>query len=148
MTTVSWSHNDISAEGDGPHDDPAADFTDEIAVERCVAGTLSGRTLNQAERDLVIERLFRLGYSNPEIVRRAAISLKEILPILSRLGLVPKKYYRLKLRSPGDCTPEQAHRVRQLAAVHARNTNEARELLLALGLVEEVPVWLTRNSSG
>lgn len=127
-------------------DQDAVEITDEIAIERCVAGTLRGRHLTPAERELAVAKLFRLGYPNPEIVRRAGISLKEIEPILSRLGLLPQKFYRLEPRSPGHCTSEQSRRARHVVAARSRDADEARALMLALGLVEEIPVWITTSS--
>ena len=125
-----------------PTDDDT-EVVDLIAVERCVAGTLRAKQLTAAERDYVVGRLFRLGYPNPEIVHRTGVALADIRPILLRLGLLPQKTYRLVLRSPGACTAEQARRARHLIAARSHGTDEARYLLLALGLVEQIPVWTT-----
>src|SRR5262249_49422564 len=121
--------------------DNDTEAVDLIAVERCVAGTLRAKQLTAAERDYVVGRLFRLGYPNPEIVHRTGIALADIRPILLRLGLPPQKTSRLVLRAPGACTAEQAHRARHLIAARSHGADEARDLLLALGLVEQIPVW-------
>lgn len=123
---------------------PAADDDiDPVAVERCVAGTLSGHPRTTAEREAAVVALYRRGYVNAEICRRTGISLAHIKPVLARHGLVPAKGYRYVRRAPGDCPPAQAGRVRALIATRSTNLDEARELLLALGLVEAMPVWST-----
>ncbi|MGH3627215.1 MAG: hypothetical protein ACRDRL_07230 [Sciscionella sp.] len=121
----------------------ADDDIDPVAVERCVAGTLTGHPRTIAEREAAVVALYRRGYVNAEICRRTGIALAHIKPVLARHGMVPVKRYQYVRRAPGDCTPAQASRVRALIATRSTNLDEARELLLVLGLVEAVPVWST-----
>src|SRR6266571_8075858 len=65
-------------------------FIDDIAVQRCIAGTLDhGAGMTRAERELAVVTLYRRGYTNPEIVRRTGVSIRTIGSILRRPNSKP-----------------------------------------------------------
>jgi hypothetical protein len=122
-------------------DQPDTDFIDEIAVQRCVAGTLAGGTgMNSAEKEHAVLILHQRGYPNPEITRRAGVSVAEIGQILRRHGRRPRtrrtKSYRPAV--PIGCTATQAHRARLLVVSQVRDQPDAFTVLSALGLVAAV----------
>jgi len=115
------------------------DFVDDIAVERCVAGTLPGGTgMSKAEKEVAVVRLHQLGYPNPEITRRVGISIGAIRPILRRRGHLPDVALSYQLAVPVGCTPGEARQARLLIASRVHDHTEVRALLLALGLVAVV----------
>lgn len=112
------------------------DFVDDIAVERCVAGTLPGGAgLNRAERERAVLILHQRGYTNPEITRRVGVSVRAIRPILRRHRPQQTTTVCYQLAVPAGCTPVQARQVRLLIVSRVGDPAEARAVLLALGLV-------------
>jgi len=117
------------------------DFVDDIAVERCVAGTLPGGTgMSKAEKEIAVVRLHRFGYPNPEITRRVGVNIGAIRPILRRHGCLAEVALVYQPAVPTGCTPGEARQVRLLIASRVHDHTEARDLLLALGLVAVVAV--------
>jgi hypothetical protein len=119
---------------------PGGDFVDDIAVQRCIAGTLErGAGMNRAERERAVVELYRRGYSNPEIVHRTGVSIRTIGSILQRRQSATAADVRYGPVVPTGCTSQQAARLRSLIATRATDPAEARELLLALGLIASLP---------
>jgi hypothetical protein len=115
---------------------PGGEFVDDIAVERCVAGTLPGGVgMSQAEKEIAVVILRRRGYPTQEILRRVGVTVAAIRPILRRHGRMSDAPVSYQLAVPPGCTPEQARRVRLLIASRVHDHAEVRELLVALGLV-------------
>jgi hypothetical protein len=115
------------------------DFVDDIAIERCVAGTLPGGTgMSEPEKEIAVVRLHQLGYPNPEITRRVGVSIGAIRPILRRHGRLPNVALSYQLAVPTGCTAGEARQVRLLIASRVHDHTEARALLLALGLAAVV----------
>lgn len=111
-------------------------FIDDIAVQRCVAGTLDrGAGMSRAERELAVVQLYRRGYTNPEIVHRTGVSIRTIGSILRRAGSVPTGVARPVPAVPDGCTPDLARRARLVVAARAPDAVVAGELLHALGLI-------------
>lgn len=111
-------------------------FIDDIAVQRCVAGTLDhGTGMSRAERELAVLQLYRRGYTNPEIVRRTGVSIRTIGSILRRAAGTPVGVARYVPAVPDGCTPDIARQARLVVAVRAPDAVVVREVLDALGLI-------------
>jgi hypothetical protein len=94
--------------------------------------------MSNAEKEIAVVRLHQLGYPNPEITRRVGVSIGAIRPILRRHGHVADLALSYQLAVPVGCTPGQARQARLLIASRVHDHTEARDLLLALGLVAVV----------
>lgn len=112
-------------------------IVDEVAISRCVAGSLNGRRLTSVEREHVIRRLHSRGCSPAEISRRAAVSIATAGSIVSCEKPRQCRSAGLSASVPHSCRQEDADRARQAVAGAARDADDARQLLLALGLIAE-----------
>lgn len=121
---------------------------DDVAIRRCLAGTFDGRRLTHAEREQAVITLWCRRWSPREIAHCVGISLIDVEPLVARsapesardeVPLVPA--------TPGQCANAQADQARKLVAAAARDADDARELLLALGLAEERPELARRATT-
>lgn len=115
-------------------------IVDEVAIRRCLAGTLDGRRLTDVEREQAVLRLWRRSATPADIARRVGVSVVSVLPTVERHSPSSGATGGALVRAtPGTVTCDQAERARHTMAAAATDTADARELLVALGLVAKQP---------
>lgn len=115
-------------------------IVDKVAIRRCLAGTLDGRRLTDVEREQAVLRLWRRSATSADIARRVGVSVVSVLPTVERHSPSSGATGGALVRAtPGTVTCDQAERARHTVAAAATDTADARELLVALGLVAKQP---------
>lgn len=112
-------------------------IVDEVAIARCVAGSLNGRRLTRLEREHAVPTLSDRGHSPREIARRVGVSLAAIGSVIGSGQPERTPSPGLERATPPNCTPTQAELARRTVALSTTDAADARDLLLALGLISE-----------